>query len=151
MRKVDWEEYLNIPTASDDDIQRIEKQIGIEFPEEFKHLLKTAQGKAPIPETVQSGEVKKVVFGPIFHVLEGVKPTYSLERVKKHWDDYYPGLLPIASSGGSGCFFAYDFRKKQENPSIVFVDAEADPEDEDDEGILFVANNLEELLSNLKE
>jgi hypothetical protein len=152
MQQVEWEEYLNIPVASDEDIQQIEDKIGIVFPEEFRQLLKLAQGKTPIPDAIESEEVNEVGFGPVFHVLPDVKPAYSLERVKKHWDEYYPGLLPIASSAGSGCFFAYDFRQEGSNPPIVFVNAEANPEDEEEnEGILFVAHNLTELLSSLKD
>jgi hypothetical protein len=41
-------------------------------------------------------------------------------------------------------------RKKTKNPPVVFINADADPEDER-ENILFVASSLTELLSNLKD
>jgi hypothetical protein len=151
MRQLEWKEYLNIPVANDEDLRRVESQIGIKFPTEYKQLLKLAQGKIPIPNILGCGDVSEVLFGPIFHVLLEVDPMYSLERVKKHWDEYYPNLLPVASSAGSGCFFAYDFQRKKEETPIVFIDAEADPEDEDEEGVIFVAHSLTELLDNLKE
>jgi SMI1 / KNR4 family (SUKH-1) len=150
MDGVEWEEYLNIPPASDKDIQRIESLFSIVFPEEFKQILKSVQGKAPFPEIIESEEVCEVPFGPIFHVLSEVKPSYSIEHVKNRWNQYYPNLLPIADSG-DGCFFAYDLSEDKEKPPVIFVNAEADPEDEDSEGILFVAHNLTELLSNLKD
>jgi hypothetical protein len=155
MSLISWEEYLNIPAATDEDIQRVEAQINIKFPEEFKETLKLAQGKTPIPNIIESEEVCEVPFGPILHVLMKVNPpsyaAYSIESVKEHWDEYYPDFLPIADSG-DGCFFAYDFSKDKENPPVVFVNAEVDPEDdENDERLLFVANSLTELLSNLKD
>lgn len=150
MNEVEWEEYLNIPVASDEDIQRIESLFGMVFPEEFKQVLKSFQGKAPFPEIIESEEVCEVPFGPIFHVLSEIKPSYSVEHVKRRWDRYYPNLLPIADSG-DGCFFAYDLSQDEKNPPVIFVNAEANPEDGDDEGILFVSNNLTELLSNLKD
>jgi hypothetical protein len=109
MNGLEWEEYLNLPVASDQDIQRVENLFNIAFPEEFKQLLKSVQGKAPFPEIVESEEVCEVPFGPIFHVLSEVKPSYSVEQVKRRWDQYYPNLLPIADSG-DGCIFAYDLR-----------------------------------------
>jgi cell wall assembly regulator SMI1 len=149
--QVEWAEYLNISVASDEDIQRIENQLGIQFPEEFRQILKLAQGKTSIPSLIESEEVCKVVFGSIFHVLPEVKSSYSIKSMKDTWDEYYPYLLPIADSG-DGCFFAYDLRKGIENPPVVFINAEADPEDEDQsENLLFVASSLTELLSNLKD
>jgi hypothetical protein len=150
MKKIEWKEYLNIPVATDEDIHQIENQLGIRFPEEFKLILKLAQGKTSIPSLIESEEVCKVVFGSIFHVLPEVSPSYSIKSMKDTWDEYYPYLLPIADSG-DGCFFAYDLRKGIENPPVIFINAEADPEDEDQsENLLFVASSLTELLSNLQ-
>ncbi len=151
MRSIDWKEYLNIPGASDEDIQRVENQLNISFPEEFKQLLRLYQGKIPIPGCIESEEVCKVMFGPIFHVVSDEESLYSIQHQTEFWHQYYPNLLPIADSG-DGCIFAYDFSQGVENPPIIFVNAEVDPEDdEEDEGILFVARNLTELLANLKE
>jgi cell wall assembly regulator SMI1 len=151
MSSIVWEEYLDIPPAKDEEIREAEQQLGMTFPEEFKHILKSFQGKTPIPNGIESEEVCKVTFGPILHVLQSEEPVYSIKRAKELWDRYYPNLLPIANSG-DGCIFAYDFSSGEENPPVVFVNAEADPEDEDeDEGILFVASSLTELLSNLKD
>jgi SMI1 / KNR4 family (SUKH-1) len=151
MQSIKWEEYLNIPVATDEDIQQMERQLKIKFPEEYKQLLKLAQGKFPSPRFIESEEVCQVPFGSIFHVLEDVKPAFSIKYMKDIWDEYYPYLLPIADAG-SACFFAYDLRKGAENPPIVFINAEADPEDEDQsENILFVASSLNELLSNLRD
>jgi cell wall assembly regulator SMI1 len=149
MQRIEWEEYLEIPVASNEDIQRIENQLGIPFPEEFKQVLKLAQGKSSIPEVIESEELSEVTFGTIFHVLPEVEPAYSITQKKEIWDKYIPNLLPIADSG-DGCFFAYDMRKETENPPVVFINADADPEDES-ESILFVASSLTELLSNLKD
>jgi SMI1 / KNR4 family (SUKH-1) len=149
MQSPEWREYLNIPTASDEDIRQMESQLGIPFPEEFKQVLKLAQGKASIPSLIESEEVCKVVFGSIFHVLPEVRPSYSIKSMKDIWDEYYPYLLPIADSGG-GCFFAYDLRKGIENPPVVFINAEGDPDDEN-ESIFFVASSLTGLLSSLKD
>jgi SMI1 / KNR4 family (SUKH-1) len=151
MKSIDWEEYLNIPGASDEDIQRVENQLNISFPEEFKQVLRLYQGKIPIPNGIESEEVCQVIFGPIFHVVSDKESPYSIQHQTEFWHRYYPNLLPIADSG-DGCIFAYDFSQGVENPPVIFVNAEVDPEDdEEDEGILFVARNLTELLANLKE
>jgi cell wall assembly regulator SMI1 len=151
MQRIKWKEYLEIPVANDEDIRQIESQLGIPFPKEFKQILKLAQGKTSIPSLIESEEVCQVVFGSIFHVLPEVSPSYSIKSMKDTWDEYYPYLLPIADSG-DGCFFAYDLRKGIENPPVIFVNAEADPEDEDQsENLLFVASSLTELLSNLRD
>jgi cell wall assembly regulator SMI1 len=150
MSNIVWEEYLDIPLAKDEEIQKAEQQFGVAFPEEFKQILKSSQGKTPVPNIIESEEVCKVTFGPILHVLSGEEPAYSISRAKEIWGRYYPNLLPIANSG-DGCIFAYDFSKDKENPPVVFVNSEADPEDdEDDERLLFVAHSLTELLSNLE-
>jgi SMI1 / KNR4 family (SUKH-1) len=99
MQRIEWEEYLEIPVATDEDIQRIEHQLGVPFPEEFKQVLKLAQGKSSIPEVIESEELSEVTFGAIFHVLPEVEPAYSIIRKKEIWDKYIPNLLPIADSG----------------------------------------------------
>jgi hypothetical protein len=151
MSLIFWEEYLDIPAATNEDIQRVEMQTKLRFPEEFKEVLSSAQGKIPVPNSIESEDVCKVIFGPILHVLPEEKPSYSVKEMKEFWNKYYPNLLPIADSG-DGCIFAYDFSNEGENPPVVFVNAEADPEDDEEgEGILFVAHSLTELLSNLKD
>lgn len=148
MKSVEWEEYLNIPVASDEDIKQIEHQLGLSFPEEFKQVLKIAQGKTPVLEIIDSEELCEVPFGPVFHVLPEIKPLYSIKDMKEFWDKNLPGFLPIAEAG-DGCIFAYDLRKGAENPPVIFINADVSPDDDD--SILFVANSLTELLSNLKE
>jgi SMI1-KNR4 cell-wall len=149
MKKIEWKECLKIPVATDEDIHQMENQLKILFPEEFKQILKLAQGKSPIPKLVELGENHTALFRAIFHVLPEECSGYSIKRTKETWDEYFPCLLPIADAGDS-CFFAYDLRQESENPPVVFINSDADPDDEN-ESIIFVASSLTELLSNLKD
>jgi hypothetical protein len=149
MKKIEWKECLKIPVATDEDIHQMESQLEILFPEEFKQILKSAQGKSPIPRLVELGENRTALFRIIFHILPEGWSGYSIKYTKEIWDEYFPYLLPIADAGDS-CFFAYDLRQESENPPVVFINADADPDDEN-ESIIFVASSLTGLLSSLKD
>lgn len=149
---VSWEEYVDPPfsDASTGDLNDLESFLGVSFPQEYKNFVVSNQGKYPSKETVVSGELSSSSFGPVFHVLDECTKEQELYSVRKKWEkwkDVYEGLIPIADSAGSGCFFAYDYRNCEENPPVVFVDVEEDPDDED--SVLFVADSLSEVIASL--
>ena len=146
MSAIAWEPYLGLPPATEAQVAQAEQQLGVKFPGDFREALKQHQGQLPVPRRIESARLAPVGFGPILHVEE--QPAHALLQVAKVWRDFYPDIVPIAASGGGSCF-AYDFGADEENPPIVFVDHEADPEEEG--GLIPVAGSFSELLGRLKD
>ncbi|SHO59171.1 SMI1/KNR4 family protein [Vibrio quintilis] len=147
-----WEEYIDpsVGDATQQDLLYLESALKVSLPEDYKNLILDHQGKMPTPETIESGKLASSVFGPLFHVMKDATEAQELYSVIKKWEkwsDVYENIIPIAGTGGSGCFFAYDYRNCTENPPVVFVDVEEDPDDED--AILFVTDSLSELIDSL--
>lgn len=60
--------------------------------------------------------------------------------------EFFPkGLIPFAPDGG-GNYICFDYRKRKENPPIVFWHHEV----EENEGIYPLANSFEEFVNSLK-
>lgn len=147
-----WENYVYplLREATLNDVEKLESIIGVNFPKDYKDLVVQNQGKRPNRETVVSGELSSATFGPLLHVLDDCsqeQSLYSVIKKWKKWRDIYLHIVPIADSAGTGCFFAYDYSNHKENPPVVFVDVETDPDDDD--AILFVADSLSDVVSAL--
>ena len=147
-----WESYIfpSLGNASGEQIDFIESLIGVKLPEDYRRFIVDNQGKYPSKETVVSGELSSSTFGPIFHIVNEStieQKLYSVIENWKKWSEVYGRVLPIADSTGIGCFFAYDYREADSDPSIIFIDIEEDPSDED--AILFVSKSLTELIDCL--
>lgn len=152
MKDIEWEDYVGVGPASDSDIDAAEAVLGISFPAEFRDLLKAHQGQVPEPQLIDSPALVPVGFGPVLHVQPDPTDedeTYSVLYVHKIWKGIHPNLVPIADNNGSGCCFAYDYSIDKDSPRIVFVNSDAHPQDEPEKAVLFVANNLTELLERL--
>lgn len=150
---VTWEEYVQPPLgeANIKDIENLESTLGVKFPQDYVELILHNQGKYPSKETVVSGELSSSTFGPLFHILRdssAEQQLYGLIDKWEKWSDIYENIIPIADSAGTGCFFAYDYRETNDHPPIVFIDVEEDPDDDD--GILFVADSLTDLIAALQ-
>lgn len=149
---VTWENYVvpALDIANKEQIDFIEHMIGAKLPEDYRRFIADNQGKYPSKETVVSGELSSSTFGPIFHIVKDCTSRQQLYSVIVKWDKWfevYGRVLPIADSAGTGCFFAYDYRDVDSDPSIIFIDVEEDPSDEDT--ILYVSKNLTELIECL--
>lgn len=149
---ITWRDYIHPPigNAHQRDLQAIEQRIGVTFPQDYKDCVANHQGKSPDKETLESGDLAASPFGPLYHLLpncEGDLKSYGVLNAWQKWSGIYSGLVPIADCAGSGCFYAFDFRANPEQPTIVFVDVEEDPEDED--AILFVAHSFTDMINAL--
>ena len=149
---ISWEEYVDPPLgeARIADVSHLEAILGVKLPQDYKGLVRRNQGKYPSKETVVCGELSSTPFGPLFHIMKKCTDEQLLYSVLNKWEKWakiYEGIVPIADSAGTGCFFAYDYRKSKDNPPVVFVDVEEDPDDDD--AILYVANSLTEVIEAL--
>lgn len=102
----------------------------LQLPEEYKQLLEYSNGGGII-----NGEREFGFFSP-----EGIREMY----ISYGFLIWAPDLLPIAFNGG-GKFYVYDFRDRQNNPSVLLVPAGSVGDDED---CVFLGNTLDEVLSN---
>jgi hypothetical protein len=150
---IKWVKYLatELNVLTYPNLERFENSVKFKLPEEYKKILLSYQGMVPDPHTLETESLAKVSFGPIYHIQEEVTDealSCQLQDTLQIWQELYPELLPIADSFGTGNFFAYDYRKKIENPPVVFVAHDYDPEDPD--AITYVAGTLIDLLGMLK-
>ncbi len=149
---ITWEEYVEPPlgSATKNDIYNIEQKLGLQLPSDYKSLIIDKQGTIPSKEMIESQSLNSVPFGPLFHISEDCTDEqllYSaLEKFDK-WKEFYTNIFPIADSAGTGCFFAYNYNIDKENPSIIFVNVEEEPDTPD--SFIYVAANIKELISSL--
>jgi hypothetical protein len=146
-----WEKYINLSDAELNNhlIILFEKNNGIKFPEQYYDLIVPYQGKNPEAYLIKVGKAE-VEVGPVFYFSDEVSnsdyKTYQIEYMKASWGKYYPKLIPFIGAGGSGSCFALDF--SMDNPSIVFINAEAEPGTKN--SLIFVANSISDFLNMLE-
>lgn len=148
---IDWEEYLDVPPASDADIARVEHTLGVTLPDDFRDALRRHQGRLPTRNVLHADAMNPVTFGPLLHVsstADGYAADYEMTRVAAVWRRLYPKVVPIADNGGGSCF-AYDYAAGERQPPIVFLNHEAEPTDP--AGKIRVADSFTELLAKLRE
>lgn len=148
---MEWKKFIDkdLPVPTPDDFSTLEAELGVKFPDDVRSLISEHQGQVPEKRMIESDELAQVHFGPVLHVDKYSNDPCSLRYSFNKWKEYYENLIPIVRSGQSGCVFALDYQSDKENPLIVFIDANGDPEDKD--SILFVANNISELIGNLSD
>lgn len=144
-----WQKYINtdLDAVTLNGLLVLESEIGFKFPDDVRTLIIKHQGQVPDKMMIESDELTPVQFGPVLHASKNKSDINSIRYAFNKWSEFYKNLVPIARSGQSGCVFALDYRTNSANPAVVFIDANTDPEDQD--SVLFVANNITELLNNL--
>lgn len=130
---IDWQPYLweRPRPARPEDIDRVEAELGVRFPEDYRAVLLAHQGEVPRPELFDFEEncrTTTTVMGPLFHVLEGADTTAAsyniVESYRLRQDSLPPGIVPFSEDPG-GNPIAFDFRRSAEAPTVVFVNHEA--------------------------
>ncbi|MDV6034171.1 MAG: SMI1/KNR4 family protein [Phycisphaera sp. RhM] len=117
LRELAW---FDPPTNVDEsDIRDIESQLGIRFPEDYRHFLATSGGGSPIESDFLIAETRgpfNASVGVFFDVISdeyGISSTLESLQSRK-----IEGLVPIAESGG-GDFVCFDYRQGTP-PSLVY-------------------------------
>lgn len=146
-----WSNYVYPPLgkATETDLNKLETILEVVLPDDYKDFIIHHQGMCPSKEAMSGGELFSAPFGPVFHIQEDClsgQQSYGVIRKWNKWKDVYEGVVSIVGSAGSGCFYAFDYRVKKDNPSVVFVDVEKAPDDED--AILFVVNSWSEAVDS---
>lgn len=139
-----WEGYVS-PQPEEinhDHVSKMEKHLGVLFPEDYKELIIKQQGKMPYPETISSSELFKSTFGPLYSMDFSLDNLNGILYKWNKWKDYYGDrVIPIAGTGGGACFFAYVYNGDN-LPSIYFIDVE-------EEELLYVSKSITDLINNL--
>ncbi|MCK8827923.1 SMI1/KNR4 family protein [Natroniella acetigena] len=138
--KIKW--IFDKGSISKEIIKKVEDELGVKFPEDYKKIVKRNNGAQPDPDVYDFAERKEAVFnsllgfnleekGNILDVYNDVKDRLP-EKIYPFADDPFGNLI---------CF---DYRENLENPKIVFWEHEQLEGD-----ISYICDSFSELLSKL--
>ncbi|SMO63818.1 SMI1/KNR4 family protein [Melghirimyces algeriensis] len=134
-------------TATDTEIQIVEKELDIRFPQDFVLCVKKNNGGCPEPNVINikgSGEVFRQLLD--FHHDQ---PMYIVEEAEDlQIEGLSERIIPFANDP-FGNYFCFDYRESESNPAIVFYDHETDPDD--DMALTYVCDTFTELIESLHE
>jgi len=145
---VEWEDHIGdpYPLPTEPDIAEVESELSVSFPDDFKQALLQHQGMSVEPCVIEFKSGAGVPFGCLFHVFSD-EMAYAIKvHAKEMKENGHDNLIPISGCGNS--YFGFDYRNTDENPPIVFVNGDVEPDDH--RSIIPVANTFSELLSQLR-
>jgi len=141
--KFEWVEWdkKDLPSASREDIERLEREIGFKIPEDYVEVVRLHPGRKPLPgKHIADGSGSSL--GELYH-FHG-----QLDSGRLGWGDFINegtdlSLLPFSRDGG-GNFFAFDYGNdpRNANPKVVFWDHET-------RKVTKLADSFRELLDQL--
>ena len=113
----------NPSPASDDQVQKAERELGVRLPADFLAIAKTHQGAMPEPECFDLPEGGKGSIKYLLHFEE--EPFYSsIAALREPVNDVLPKkVIPFAEDSG-GNLLCFDYRNSDETPEILFWDHE---------------------------
>lgn len=144
MIEVKWHRRNKI---SNEMIIKIENELNITFPADFKKFILEHSGARPIPHTFDFKGRVEAVINNVFH-FDLSKEYNVLEEYGFVKDRFINDVYPFARDP-FGNLICFDFRKDKENPSVVFWDHEI-PSD-DPKNYQFIANSFTEFIDKLYE
>jgi cell wall assembly regulator SMI1 len=112
--------------ATPDEIGSLERDWGVQFPEDYKRLIAIHQGMTPEPPVFDVDKGTDV-FNTLLTIHDDEKwQEYSARRVFEALKPHVPtGILPFADTPG-GQFVCFDYRKTTAQPAVVLVTVEMD-------------------------
>ncbi len=112
--------------ATPDEIESLERQWGVRFPEEYKRVISNHQGMIPEPCVFDVCEGTDV-FNTLLTVCEDEQwQAYSARRTFEALKPHVPtGIYPFADTPG-GQYICFDYRTAPVQPKIVLVTVETD-------------------------
>ena len=146
--KINWEPYSenSITNVSVENIESIEKKLGIQLPGDYLQVAKIYNGKRPIPGDIDVGKRSTVVtFLLTLEAEENNSPDSLLSSYKNN-DDRDNKIVPFAIAGGASRF-CFDYRKNNLNPTVVFDNS--DLEFSDPRSIVNVCDTFTDFLEKL--
>lgn len=121
MRKLEWEDGYG--EVDDITIRRLEKELGVVFPKDYKECVKQNQGAKPTLDCFRVNGIERV-FGALLVIKNPEDGRAEL------LDDYLltknklpKGIIPFADdpAGNQICF---DYNNHEDNPIVVFWEHE---------------------------
>lgn len=146
---LNWVDYLHEAPAGDRAVEQLESELGVRFPEDFRHTLVQRQGMYPEPGMLQASFRTAKRFGPLLlaQAHEGRHAPYTIASVARALHEDHPkAIIPFAMSGNA--WFAYDFGADRERPPIVFINP--DEPGDSPRARVTVAQDLTALLEQLR-
>ena len=138
---IEWDEYLGLMGATEEQIQRVEARIGKDLPADLRDELRKNQGRTPRCFSLELPHGRKPSFRCLFHCDD--RSEYSVseisERTRILEDEFdIRDLIPFAEAANA--LFCIDYR--QSNRPVVFVNLGLAPEDP--QSCVRVANSFTE-------
>ena len=149
MNDIKWNGYLWADKkASQSSVESFERAHSINYPQDYKSVVKLHQGQVPVPSEIKVRDGITAETCLMHFEKEDIKNrSYSVEwNFNNLVEDVGGGVIPFAEALG-GSVFAFDFRKSKENPTIIFINSDFEGED----AIIPVVNNFTEFMSRLYE
>jgi cell wall assembly regulator SMI1 len=109
----------NPSPASDEKVQKAERELGVRLPADFLAIAKTHQGAMPEPECFDLPKGGRGSIKYLLHFEE--EPFYSniVSRGEPVRDVLPEKVIPFAEDGG-GNLLCFDYRNSDETPEILF-------------------------------
>ena len=125
----EWEEYLGVPGATEQQIQALEARIGRPLPSDFREALRSHQGQSPKSFSLVLPSGRQPAFGCLFHCDPNSDEydAYDIGGRMSILEEEHGlhQLVPFAHSGNA--VFCIDY--SQEDQPIVFVNLDLTRED----------------------
>jgi len=146
--KINWESYSenSVADVSMDQIEAIEKILGVRLPYDYLLIAKLHNGERPIPGDIDIGKRSTIVTYLLTLEAEVSNSSDSLLSSYQNNDDRDDKIVPFAIAGGASRF-CFDYRENNSIPTIVFDNS--DIEYSDPRSIVKVCNTFTEFLEKL--
>ena len=141
----EWK-WCDLP-VDDADIQKVEFELKIKFPEDYIQLVRHYNGGYPSQKFYDAGKQKDVVIHHLLSLKEGGEDP-SLVMIYRIVSDRLPkGIVPFASDP-FGNLICFDYNTTP--PSVCYWNHEVADADKD-RSIVHISNSVSELMDMLRE
>jgi len=144
---VTWETYVwdSPRPATLDEVEALEQEWGISFPDDYKRVVMEHQGMSPNPCVLDLGRSNTAVSELLTLRMDPSRRSYAMLHVYSLIKNLVPaGIYPFAGTG-TGDYLCFDYRSSATAPKVVFYFTEALGED----ALYPVADSFTDFLSKL--
>ena len=145
MEEFNWIKYVwdEKKPLLDKNIKNLEERLGVTFPNDYLNIVKEHQGQSLNENIVVRVRNGLGVVGYLLHFLDEDKYSYSIMQEHEYIEEEFPEkIIPFQSAGGAN-IFAFDYRIKKDDPSVVFINSDIEGE----EAIIPVADNFTDFMN----
>jgi hypothetical protein len=147
LNQIEWD-TSDFFEVSDEEIKKVEKQIGIKFPLDYIATIKKYNGCSPLQDIVRREDFREA-FGYLLSIGNENESIDLLKTYSNVKDRLMKNIVPFADDPG-GNLYCFDYRSYDDQPSIVFWDHEEAYENPE-KAVTFVCNNFTDLIESLTE